>query len=98
MGGSAASPEGRVAAAAECRGKMSGCEARDAKKLVRSLSGLRMVPEHRSARSPFGLDEPPWVPDKEVRGGAGGSLSLRALRAVCGAPSGVKRGVPLRVA
>ncbi|OXB56313.1 hypothetical protein ASZ78_007479 [Callipepla squamata] len=44
---------------------MSGCEARDAKKLVRSLSGLRMVPEHRSARSPFGLDEPPWVPDKE---------------------------------
>lgn len=57
-----------------------------------------MVPEHRSARSPFGLDEPPWVPDKEVRGGAGGSLSLRALRAVCGAPSGVKRGVPLRVA
>lgn len=50
---------------------MSGCEARDAKKLVRSLSGLRMVPEHRSARSPFGLDEPPWVPDKEVRGRAG---------------------------
>ncbi|KAM6069372.1 zinc finger FYVE domain-containing protein 21 isoform 2-T2 [Theristicus caerulescens] len=44
---------------------MSGCEARDAKKLVRSPSGLRMVPEHRSARSPFGLDEPPWVPDKE---------------------------------
>ncbi|KAM6075239.1 zinc finger FYVE domain-containing protein 21 isoform 3-T3 [Chlamydotis macqueenii] len=45
---------------------MSACEARDAKKLVRSPSGLRMVPEHRSARSPFGLDEPPWVPDKEV--------------------------------
>ncbi|KAM6335432.1 zinc finger FYVE domain-containing protein 21 isoform 2-T2 [Podargus strigoides] len=44
---------------------MSGCEAHDAKKLVRSPSGLRMVPEHRSARSPFGLDEPPWVPDKE---------------------------------
>ncbi|XP_053800660.1 zinc finger FYVE domain-containing protein 21 isoform X4 [Vidua chalybeata] len=37
----------------------------DAKKLVRSPSGLRMVPEHRAARSPFGLDEPPWVPDKE---------------------------------
>lgn len=50
---------------------MSGCEARDAKKLVRSPSGLRMVPEHRSARSPFGLDEPPWVPDKEVSVGAG---------------------------
>uniref|UniRef100_A0A8U7MP03 Zinc finger FYVE-type containing 21 n=1 Tax=Corvus moneduloides TaxID=1196302 RepID=A0A8U7MP03_CORMO len=44
------------------RGKMSGG---DAKKLVRSPSGLRMVPEHRGARSPFGLDEPPWVPDKE---------------------------------
>ncbi|XP_015721026.1 zinc finger FYVE domain-containing protein 21 isoform X1 [Coturnix japonica] len=44
---------------------MSGCEARDAKKLVRSVSGLRMVPEQRNARSPFGLDEPPWVPDRE---------------------------------
>lgn len=43
----------------------------DAKKLVRSPSGLRMVPEHRAARSPFGLDEPPWVPDKEVPPGAG---------------------------
>lgn len=56
---------------------MSGCEAHDAKKLVRSPSGLRMVPEHRSARSPFGLDEPPWVPDKEVSVGAGrGALLL----------------------
>uniref|UniRef100_A0A8B9VPW6 Zinc finger FYVE-type containing 21 n=1 Tax=Anas zonorhyncha TaxID=75864 RepID=A0A8B9VPW6_9AVES len=45
--------------------KMSGSEAADAKKLVRSASGLRMVPELRAARSPFGLDEPPWVPDKE---------------------------------
>ncbi|XP_035182720.1 zinc finger FYVE domain-containing protein 21 isoform X3 [Oxyura jamaicensis] len=44
---------------------MSGSEAADAKKLVRSASGLRMVPELRAARSPFGLDEPPWVPDKE---------------------------------
>lgn len=43
----------------------------DAKKLVRSPSGLRMVPEHRAARSPFGLDEPPWVPDKEVPPRAG---------------------------
>uniref|UniRef100_A0ACB8G5U0 Zinc finger FYVE domain-containing protein 21 n=1 Tax=Sphaerodactylus townsendi TaxID=933632 RepID=A0ACB8G5U0_9SAUR len=41
---------------------MSG---RDGKKLVRSPSGLRMVPESRAARSPFGLEEPPWVPDKE---------------------------------
>ncbi|XP_004836934.1 zinc finger FYVE domain-containing protein 21 isoform X1 [Heterocephalus glaber] len=38
---------------------------RDAKKLVRSPSGLRMVPEHRAFGSPFGLEEPPWVPDKE---------------------------------
>ncbi|XP_055274613.1 zinc finger FYVE domain-containing protein 21 isoform X1 [Moschus berezovskii] len=38
---------------------------RDAKKLVRSPSGLRMVPEHRADGSPFGLEEPPWVPDKE---------------------------------
>ncbi|XP_007942770.1 zinc finger FYVE domain-containing protein 21 [Orycteropus afer afer] len=38
---------------------------RDAKKLVRSPSGLRMVPEHRAFSSPFGLEEPPWVPDKE---------------------------------
>lgn len=40
---------------------------RDAKKLVRSPSGLRMVPEHRAFGSPFGLEEPQWVPDKEVR-------------------------------
>uniref|UniRef100_A0A8D2J504 Zinc finger FYVE-type containing 21 n=2 Tax=Varanus komodoensis TaxID=61221 RepID=A0A8D2J504_VARKO len=46
-------------------GKMSGREAPDGKKLVRSPSGLRMVPESRAARSPFGLEEPPWVPDKE---------------------------------
>lgn len=39
---------------------------RDAKKLVRSPSGLRMVPEHRAFGSPFGLEEPQWVPDKEV--------------------------------
>lgn len=42
---------------------------RDAKKLVRSPSGLRMVPEHRAFGSPFGLEEPQWVPDKEVRPG-----------------------------
>ncbi|KAM9202954.1 zinc finger FYVE domain-containing protein 21 isoform 1-T1 [Dugong dugon] len=40
---------------------------RDAKKLVRSPSGLRMVPEHRAYGSPFGLEEPQWVPDKECR-------------------------------
>nr|XP_027802422.1 zinc finger FYVE domain-containing protein 21 isoform X1 [Marmota flaviventris] len=44
----------------------SGVAARhDAKKLVRSPSGLRMVPEHRAFGSPFGLEEPQWVPDKE---------------------------------
>ncbi|KAM8781858.1 zinc finger FYVE domain-containing protein 21 isoform 1-T1 [Rhynchonycteris naso] len=40
---------------------------RDAKKLVRSPSGLRMVPEHRAFGSPFGLEEPQWVPDKECQ-------------------------------
>ncbi|XP_049646323.1 zinc finger FYVE domain-containing protein 21 isoform X1 [Suncus etruscus] len=38
---------------------------REAKQLVRSPSGLRMVPEHRALGSPFGLEEPRWVPDKE---------------------------------
>lgn len=39
----------------------------DGKKLVRSLSGLRMVPENGAFNCPFSLDEPQWVPDKEVR-------------------------------
>jgi len=38
----------------------------DGKKLVRSPSGLRMVPENGAFNSPFSLDEPQWVPDKEV--------------------------------
>lgn len=38
----------------------------DGKKLVRSPSGLRMVPENGAFSSPFSLDEPQWVPDKEV--------------------------------
>lgn len=37
----------------------------DGKKLVRSPSGLRMVPENGAFHSPFSLDEPQWVPDKE---------------------------------
>ncbi|XP_068194319.1 zinc finger FYVE domain-containing protein 21 isoform X2 [Antennarius striatus] len=37
----------------------------DGKKLVRSPSGLRMVPENGAFSSPFALDEPRWVPDKE---------------------------------
>lgn len=39
----------------------------DGKKLVRSPSGLRMVPENGAFSSPFSLDEPQWVPDKEVK-------------------------------
>ncbi|XP_041122094.1 zinc finger FYVE domain-containing protein 21-like isoform X2 [Polyodon spathula] len=37
----------------------------DSKKLVRSPSGLRMIPENGAFSSPFSLDEPQWVPDKE---------------------------------
>ncbi|CAN9502661.1 unnamed protein product [Ophioblennius macclurei] len=37
----------------------------DGKKLVRSPSGLRMVPENGAFSSPFSLNEPQWVPDKE---------------------------------
>uniref|UniRef100_A0AAX7VTR1 FYVE-type domain-containing protein n=1 Tax=Astatotilapia calliptera TaxID=8154 RepID=A0AAX7VTR1_ASTCA len=37
----------------------------DGKKLIRSPSGLRMVPENGAFSSPFSLDEPQWVPDKE---------------------------------
>uniref|UniRef100_A0A3P9A084 FYVE-type domain-containing protein n=1 Tax=Esox lucius TaxID=8010 RepID=A0A3P9A084_ESOLU len=37
----------------------------DGKKLVRSPSGLRMVPENGAFNSPFSLCEPQWVPDKE---------------------------------
>ncbi|XP_076002748.1 zinc finger FYVE domain-containing protein 21 isoform X1 [Genypterus blacodes] len=39
----------------------------DGKKLVRSPSGLRMVPENGAFNSPFSLDEPQWVPDKECQ-------------------------------
>ncbi|CAL4063008.1 unnamed protein product [Meganyctiphanes norvegica] len=35
------------------------------KKLIRSKSGLRIVPLSDSDRSPFELREPEWVPDKE---------------------------------
>lgn len=47
----------------------------DGKKLVRSPSGLRMVPENGAFNSPFSLDEPQWVPDKEVRRFDGQMLS-----------------------
>nr|XP_020444374.1 zinc finger FYVE domain-containing protein 21 isoform X4 [Monopterus albus] len=46
-----------------CGVKMSSVP--EGKKLVRSLSGLRMVPENGAFNSPFSLDEPQWVPDKE---------------------------------
>ncbi|XP_051942117.1 zinc finger FYVE domain-containing protein 21 [Hippocampus zosterae] len=39
----------------------------DGKKLVRSPSGLRMVAENGAFNSPFSLDEPRWVPDKECQ-------------------------------
>lgn len=54
----------RVEVSADRR-KMSALP--DGKKLVRSPSGLRMVPENGAFNSPFSLDEPHWVPDKEVR-------------------------------
>ncbi|KAG7277732.1 hypothetical protein CRUP_023020 [Coryphaenoides rupestris] len=41
------------------------CSVPDGKKLVRSPSGLRMVPEDGAVSSPFSLEEPPWVPDRE---------------------------------
>lgn len=54
----------------------------DGKKLVRSPSGLRMVPENGAFNSPFSLDEPQWVPDKEVsRGGVGFVWQREATRA-----------------
>lgn len=67
-GSGRAAGRGRRAAGERSGGVMSSEVAarRDAKKLVRSPSGLRMVPEHRAYGSPFGLEEPPWVPDKEV--------------------------------
>lgn len=34
------------------------------KKLVRSKSGLKVVPLNETDRSPFELQEPEWVPDK----------------------------------
>uniref|UniRef100_A0AAV2JF53 FYVE-type domain-containing protein n=1 Tax=Knipowitschia caucasica TaxID=637954 RepID=A0AAV2JF53_KNICA len=37
----------------------------EGKKLVRSPSGLRMVPESGAFHSPFSLEEPRWVPDRE---------------------------------
>lgn len=37
----------------------------DGKKLVRSPSGLRMIPENSAFHSPFSLEEPRWVPDRE---------------------------------
>lgn len=63
-------------------GKMSSVP--DGKKLVRSPSGLRMVPENGAFNSPFSLDEPQWVPDKEVseRGLAAWALYCRLLSVV----------------
>ena len=38
------------------------------KQLVRSKSGLRMVSVEEKDTSPFQLEEPPWIPDEQVRG------------------------------
>ena len=38
----------------------------NAKRLVRSKSGLKKIPLNDYERSPFELREPEWVPDKEV--------------------------------
>ena len=67
---------------------------RDAKKLVRSPSGLRMVPEHRAYGSPFGLEEPPWVPDKEV--GRGAPPSAPRAPGPGGAPWRIPGSTPAR--
>lgn len=37
------------------------------KRLVRSKSGLRIIPLKDTDRSPFELREPEWIPDKMVR-------------------------------
>ena len=37
------------------------------KKLVRSKSGLRMVSVEDKDTSPFQLEEPPWIPDNQVK-------------------------------
>ena len=36
------------------------------KRLIRSKSGLRIIPLNDSDRSPFELIEPAWIPDEEV--------------------------------
>ena len=41
--------------------------ANSGKKLVRSKSGLRMVSVEEKDTSPFQLEEPPWIPDNQVR-------------------------------
>lgn len=36
------------------------------KRLIRSKSGLRIIPLNEMDRSPFELGEPAWIPDEEV--------------------------------
>ena len=41
----------------------------NAKRLVRSKSGLKKIPLNDYERSPFELTEPEWIPDKQVSSG-----------------------------
>lgn len=36
------------------------------KRLIRSKSGLRIIPLNEGDRSPFELGEPEWIPDEEA--------------------------------
>lgn len=76
----------RTQTASSSRGKMSAVP--DGKKLVRSPSGLRMVPENGAFSSPFSLAEPQWVPDKEVTH-KHTHTQRKAVRALCWASLGV---------
>ncbi len=56
------------------------------KKLVRSKSGLRMVSVEDKDTSPFQLEEPPWIPDNQVRFSF---LKTKHVLHVCSLPASV---------
>lgn len=49
------------------------------KRLLRSKSGLRIVPMSEGDRSPFELKEPEWIPDKLVRGRITGDRGVHVV-------------------